>query len=337
MKINKFLIFTIAIIFILSINFSLAADENTTQILSDDVEEELSLENSEIITSESPENILGADEKEIMSASDDSQVLKEGNIQTIKMHGVTNRLNGGIWYKTTFFDAYGKPLQNQKMWFTFDNNVEYGYEVATDSNGVAILKAAVNNGNHKINAFNIITGDMMVDDIKVFNVITGAKNINMYYDDGTTYRVHVFDDNGKPVKAGQKVTFTINNKKYVKKTDKKGYAKLKIPSTPGLYTISVKYKDFQITNELKVKSIFNVKLIKSKDLSKVKVKVKLLGKNKKKKLVKIKFNKKMYKAKSNKKGVAVFKLKTPKKLGSYKLIVSYKKYQNDYTFTRSYL
>lgn len=337
MKINKFLIFTIAIIFILSINFSLAADENTTQILSDDVEEELSLENSEIITSESPENILGADEKEIMSASDDSQVLKEGNIQTIKMHGVTNRLNGGIWYKTTFFDAYGKPLQNQKMWFTFDNNVEYGYEVATDSNGVAILKAAVNNGNHKINAFNTITGDIMVDDIKVFNVITGAKNINMYYDDGTTYRVHVFDDNGKPVKAGQKVTFTINNKKYVKKTDKKGYAKLKIPSTPGLYTISVKYKDFQITNELKVKSIFNVKLIKSKDLSKVKVKVKLLGKNKKKKLVKIKFNKKMYKAKSNKKGVAVFKLKTPKKLGSYKLIVSYKKYQNDYTFTRSYL
>lgn len=337
MKINKFLIFTIAIIFILSINFSLAADENTTQILSDDLEEELSLENSEIIASESPENILSADEKEIMSASDDSQVLKEGDIQTIKMHGVTNRLNGGIWYKTTFFDAYGKPLQNQKMWFTFDNNVEYGYEVATDSNGVAILKAAVNNGNHKINAFNIITGDMMVDDIKVFNVITGAKNINMYYDDGTTYRVHVFDDNGKPVKAGQKVTFTINNKKYVKKTDKKGYAKLKIPSTPGLYTISVKYKDFQITNELKVKSIFNVKLIRSKDLSKVKVKVKLLGKNKKKKLVKIKFNKKMYKAKSNKKGVAVFKLKTPKKLGSYKLIVSYKKYQNDYTFTRSYL
>lgn len=337
MKINKFLIFTIVIIFILSINFSLAADENTTQILSDDVEEELSLENSEIITSESPENILIADEKEIMSASDDSQVLKEGDIQTIKMHGVTNRLNGGIWYKTTFFDAYGKPLQNQKMWFTFDNNVEYGYEVATDSNGVAILKAAVNNGNHKINAFNIITGDIMVDDIKVFNVITGGKNINMYYDDGTTYRVHVFDDNGKPVKAGQKVTFTINNKKYVKKTDKKGYAKLKIPSTPGLYTISVKYKDFQITNELKVKSIFNVKLIKSKDLSKVKVKVKLLGKNKKKKLVKIKFNKKMYKAKSNKKGVALFKLKTPKKLGSYKLIVSYKKYQNDYTFTRSYL
>lgn len=50
----------------------------------------------------------------------------------------------------------------------------------------------------------------------------------MYYDDGTTYKVRLFDDNGNPAKAGEKVTFVVGNKKYVKKTDKKGYASLKL-------------------------------------------------------------------------------------------------------------
>lgn len=159
----------------------------------------------------------------------------------------------------------------------------------------------------------------------------------MYYDDGNTYTVRVFDDDGKPVKAGEKVTFTIGSKKYIKKTDKNGYAKLKITSKPGAYAIKATYKDFSIANSLYVKQVIKAKTgsLGRGNLKTIKVKIKYLGKNKKNKLIKVKFNKKTYKAKTNKKGVAIFKLKGPKKLGAYKLVAIYKNSKVLYTYTKS--
>ena len=91
------------------------------------------------------------------------------------------------------------------------------YKITTDSSGVALLTILINNGNHKIAAYNPVTGNISSANIKVFDVITGGKNINMYYDDGNTYKVKVFDNTGNPVKAGEKVTFTLNGKNMLKR------------------------------------------------------------------------------------------------------------------------
>ncbi len=339
MKNTKLLIFLIALTVVLSVNFAFAADDNATDLAMNADED---IKDNDLTVNE--EDLLSVDEfqdqetyKQVSddkyAVVDDDSKLSVETVQTINMEGITNRVNGGIWYKATFYDTTGKPLQNALVAFYLNDDNKWGYEIATDSNGVALLKAKISNGNHKISAVNYGTGEVMSDYIKVFNVITGGKEIKMYYEDGKSYKVRVFDDNGNPVKAGQKVTFFINNKKTVKKTDKNGYATLKITSTPGLYTISAIYKDFIVSNNLVVKNPFKVKMAKKNKNSKVKFTVKLLGKNKKNKLVKIKFNKKTYKAKTNKKGVANFKLKHPKKSGYYKLTVQYKKLKDDFTFS----
>lgn len=312
MKNTKLLIFLIALTVVLSVNFAFATDDNATDLAmnaDEDIQQKQSIESID---------------EEILSASDNEDVLGIQQIQTIKMGEVTKRFNGGIQYKATFYDNSANPLKNTEIFFELDDSLDY--KITTDSSGVALLTILVNNGNHKIAAFNPVSGNISSANIKVFDVITGGKNINMYYDGGNTYKVKVFDNTGKPVKAGEKVTFTLNGKKHVKKTDKNGFAKLKITLTPGYYYISAAYKDFIVANSVMVKHVlkpatFNNRVVKPT----IKYKVKFLGKNKKNKLIKIKFNKKTYKAKTNKKGIAKFILKTPKKLGKYKVVLTYKK------------
>lgn len=325
---NKIFILLIATIFIASIGFAFAADDNSTQIIS-----EVDGYNVEAMDSET---FLNNNQEEVTSIENDgSDVLKDAPT-LIKMGKVTKRYKGAIEYQATFYGTDGNPLKNTKVYFEVDDSTDY--ESITDSNGVALLTVFINNGNHKIAALSTDPLALEYDNIKVFNVLTGNKNIKMYYDDGSTYKVRVFDDNGNPVKSGQKVTFAIGKKVYYKKTDKNGYAKLKIPSKPGSYAIGARYNDYVVTNTLLVKPVlkpltsFSGKKVKKT----IKYKVKFLGKNKKNKKITVKFNKKTYKAKTNKKGVATFVLKTPKKMGTYKVVTSYKKTKITSVYSKYY-
>ena len=299
MKKSLFLI--ILLIGFLSITFTFAQDDNQTLSVTDNLTDEVVAQ-----TNDTPKTA----------------------IQTVRMNGVSNRYNGAISYSATFYDTSGNPIKDQEMWFTLDTSeVNLGYDVKTDSNGVGILTVELAKGNHYVTAYNLFTGYNSTDHFNVFDVITGGKNINMYYGDGKVYKVRVFDNDGNPVKANEKVTFQIANKKYTKLTDKNGYASFKIDLKPGIYQIYVRYHDFDILNTVIVnnvlKSITNFKSRAVKPT--ITYKVKFLGKNKKNKKIKVKFNKKTYTAKTNKKGIATFKLKTPKKIGSFKLTASYKK------------
>lgn len=306
-------------------NFAFAVDENSTLAISQADDDAVELD-------ETSQDILDAGQEDAVSAVTNNTP----QVQTIKMGKVVKRYNGAIQYQATFYDASGNPLKNSKVYFSVDNSSDY--ESTTDSNGVALLTILVNNGNHDIMALCKEPLGVAYDNIKVFDVVTGGKNINMYYDGGNTYKVRVFDDNGKPVKAGEKVTFAVGKNVYTKKTDKNGYAKLKIDSKPGLYEIGAKYKDFLVKNILNVKQVlkpmtsFKGKVAKSK----IKYKVKFLGKSKKNKKIKVKFNKKTYKAKTNKKGIATFMLKTPKKVGQYKVVASYKKTKISSIYSKYY-
>lgn len=306
-----------ASIFILSLNFAFAADDNATQSISE-------IDEDAVAVDDSPTEELEIADEDSLGALDYSQNAPS-TVQTIKMDKVTKRYNGVIQYRATFYDNSGNPLPNTKVLFEVDDFNDY--EVKTDSNGIALLTIKISNGNHKIAALNPSSLNISFDNIKVFDVVKGGKNIKMYYDGANTYKVRVFDDNGNHVKAGQKVTFKIDGKKYTKKTDKNGYAKLKITAKPGHYYIYATYKDFTAYNTVYVKQVLKqLTSFRSKYLSSTfKYKVKFLGKNKKNKKIIVKFNKKTYKAKTNKKGIATFSLKTPKKTGSFKVTASYKK------------
>lgn len=335
MKNNKLIIFLILIIFMASVNIAFAVEDIKSDTVAENDNEELTVTEETVLTADDSQDMLEQtiEEDNVIATKDTPEVLSS-DVKSIKMEGISNRLNGVVWYKATFYDSNGNPLNGKKVVFTLDDDYNNGWEKVTDSNGAVLLKAEISNGNHRLNAFNLDTEEMATDNIKVFDVVTGGKNINMYYDDGTTYTVKVYDNDGNPAKSGEKVEFYINNKKYVKTTDKNGYAKLKIPSTPGSFVITAVYKDFYVAHNLVVKNVLKAKTGKVKSKSKVKFTVKFLGKNKKNKLIKVKFNKKTYKVKTNKKGVAIFNLKTPKKLGKYNVVVSYKKAKAYYYYTQ---
>jgi hypothetical protein len=161
-----------------------------------------------------------------------------------------------------------------------------------------------------------------------------ASNLAMMYNDGSKYSVKVYGNNGKAVGKNQVVTIKINKKTYKVKTNKNGYAILKIPSifTPGKYKITATYKGQTIKNTLKVKQVLKSKKVTVKKTAKKFVLKATLKKGKKVikgKWVTFKFNGKKYKAKTNSKGIA-------QKVISKKIIKKLKKGKK-YTYSAIFL
>ncbi|MEE0943548.1 MAG: Ig-like domain repeat protein [Methanobrevibacter sp.] len=149
--------------------------------------------------------------------------------------------------------------------------------------------------------------------VSVPKPVLTAKNISMLYTSGTKYTVQVKVD-GKAV-TGKTVNFVINGKKTTAKTNKNGYASVKItlPPKSKAYKVTANYLGVKVTNKVTVKSILVAKNLKAKKSAKtLKIKVTLKKVNKKYlkgKKVTLKFKGKTYKVKTNKKGVATFTIK----------------------------
>ena len=141
--------------------------------------------------------------------------------------------------------------------------------------------------------------------------LTGS-DISMLYTSGAVYTVRLTSDGN--ALEGQTIVFTVNGKRITAVTDKNGYASAKIdlPPKSSKYTLTASYGDVKATNYVKVNSIISAKNLKVKKSAKtLKIKVtlkKVNGKYLKSKKVTLKFKGKTYKAKTNKKGVATFKL-----------------------------
>ena len=145
-----------------------------------------------------------------------------------------------------------------------------------------------------------------------------SKNVNVYYSDRTSFTVKVASAEGKAV--NKNVKFTIGKKSYNVKTDKNGAATLKLKLKPGKYTVYTSYGNAKVKNTITVKSVLVTKDLKVKSKKAGKFTVKVLnskGKAHAKQLVKIKFKGKTYKLKTNKKGIATFKVPKNLKVGKY--------------------
>lgn len=149
--------------------------------------------------------------------------------------------------------------------------------------------------------------------MKVKNTKLAANDLTKYYGSATGFKVKVTDYNGKVVKS-KYVYFYINGK-YVKKvkTNKYGYATLKIGKAPGSYKISAKYGKVQITRKLTVKHAVTLKTVTVKKSAKSITLKATLKKGKtpiKYKYVKFYFNGKFIKkVKTSKYGIAKVTIK----------------------------
>jgi hypothetical protein len=232
-------------------------------------------------------------------------------------------------YQVKLIDDKGNAESGVVITFTVNGKT---YNVTTDANGTAKVTLSLNVGKYDITA-TTINGDVAVKKITIVNRLIQNANVNMYYFDGTSYKVKAIGDNGKAVGAGQIVVIKFNKKTYKVKTDKNGIAKLKIPKTAkvGKYTITATYKGKTVKNTVKVKQNLKLKKVKVKRSAK-KLVLKATLKNGKKavkgKKVTFKFKGKKYTAKTSKKGVAkvTIKKKVLKKLKKGKKV----KYQVTY-------
>ncbi|WP_458454138.1 beta strand repeat-containing protein [Methanobrevibacter sp.] len=177
--------------------------------------------------------------------------------------------------------------------------------------------------------------------VKSTSFISAKATSVVYQNNGKVTVTLTNNDDGKgnnPI-AGATVTVTINGKKYTGVTNAKGIATIKVPAklVPKTYKATVSYDgnatcigdsatiNFKVT-KAKAKIVAKKKTFKAKKKTK-KYTITLKdnkGKAIKKVKVTIKIGKKTFKAKTNKKGKATFKIKKLTKKGTYKAKITFK-------------
>ena len=242
------------------------------------------------------------------------------------------------------------PVTNETISIPEGNSTEYSISLPSDATGTLTVTVdgvpytqSLSNGKATVNipelaeGFHNITvsysGDGKYSPITKSSVVVKehvpvikltASNLNMLYSSGKYFKVRLTSD-GQPL-ANKSVKITINGKTYSKTTDKNGYASIKISLTPKAYNVKAAYANLTVTKKVTVKSTITAKNINAKRSAKtVKIKVtlkKVNGKYLKNKKITFKFNKKTFKAKTNKKGVATFTIKN----SVYKKLKTNKKY-----------
>ena len=220
-------------------------------------------------------------------------------------------------YQSQFLDKNGNVLPNIDVQFIVNGKT---YTARTDSEGIAYLTDSnLGVGTYDITVINPVTGQILNNKLTIVKRLVECKDITMDFADGTYYTVRAIGDDGNPVGEGEFVSIKVNGIGYPCKTDKNGYARLKINLNPGKYTVTAEYKNSVMNNKLKVKQTLKLvkKTVKVKKGKKLVLKAKLkwtLKSNKNKSLkgkkIIFKFKGKKYKAKTNKKGIAKVTIKT---------------------------
>ncbi len=230
--------------------------------------------------------------------------------KTILSQNVTRGYNSDYIYAVQLFNTNGDYLANEEVNVIVNGKANV---YVTNKEGKINILFSKLTANQSIKVINPITGEVALNSIKVVPRLVGS-NIVMDYFDGSSYTVKVYDESGKPVKAGQVVTVKLNKKTYKIKTNSKGVATLTIPNTliPSTYSLSATFAGQTIKNTIKVKQILKTKNAIVKKSSKKAFLTATLKSSKNKaikgKLLTFKFNGKTYKAKTNSKGVATVTL-----------------------------
>ncbi|SEK43329.1 hypothetical protein SAMN05216439_0935 [Methanobrevibacter gottschalkii] len=225
---------------------------------------------------------------------------------TIQGFNMIRGYNSGLDYQATLLNDDGTPLDNTLVKLKIGNRI---YEVRSDANGVVKLNKKLTIGTYTVLITNPSNFETQTATLKIVSRINNNKNIIGDYLSGFSYKVRIIGDNGKSVGAREIVKFKINKKTYNIKTDKKGYASLKITLTPKTYQITATYKGQSVKNKITVKQILKTakKINIRKSAKKLTLKATLKKSNKKplkNKKITFKFKGKTYTTKTNNKGIA---------------------------------
>ena len=247
---------------------------------------------------------------------------KDHNIETssnftakvLKSIVLTNNVrtyNSAYTFKVRFYQSSGKVLANTKISFKINSK---SYSATTDAKGILTCSQKLEAGIYTLKFTNPATNEVESFTFKVLPRITGSA-MTMYFGAGKYYKVRVYNDDGTPAGKNKVVTFKINKKTVKVKTDKNGYAKLKISQKAGKYTIYASYKGFKLSNKIVVKPVLTAENISKKKAKKIRFSAKLVntkGKALKGKKISFKFQGRTYKIKTNRKGLATLTLKNLK-------------------------
>ncbi|MBR4446902.1 Ig-like domain-containing protein, partial [Methanobrevibacter sp.] len=239
--------------------------------------------------------------------------------KSIIAEDLTRGWNSPYDYKAEFLDNEGHVLADTDVKFIVNGKT---YTVKTDSQGIARLdKSKLPIGEYEVTIINPVTGEQTTAKTTIVKRLIENKDITMDFVDGTYYVVRAIGDDGKPVGEGEFVQISVHTISYSCKTDKDGYARLKINLNPDKYPISAEYKNYKVQNNIVVKQTLKLvkKTVKVKKGKKLVLKAKLKwsnGKAIKGKKIVFKFKGKKYSAKTNSKGIAkvTIKKKVTKKL-----------------------
>ena len=256
---------------------------------------------------------------------------------TIKSCDMTVNSGSGYDYKTTFINTIGAPLANTQVHIAVNGKL---FAVKTDPNGVAVLNIGLGEGTYDITSINPLTGEQAKSTLKIIGGVTKttltAGIVRTVYNGGKYITLTLKDILGNPINSAILEVKIAGKIKYAT-TNPKGQAKL---TTNGLNTgtyktISAfagnaKYSKVSVSSKVIV-SKAKAKLTASKKTFKVSVKIKkytvTLKTNKNKAMKKVKLTLKVkgktYKAITNNKGKATFKITKLTKKGKFKAVVKF--------------
>ena len=169
-------------------------------------------------------------------------------ISTIESSNLTKIFRNATPFIASFTDSEGKPLKNQNVIFTINENK---YNKQTDDNGTAKININLVAGTYTIISENTATGEVTSNTITVLSKITNNNDITKYFKNDTQFYVTLLDDTGNPVNSGS-VKFNINGVFYTREINKDGVAKLNINLNPGEYIITTEYNGCLASNTVKV-------------------------------------------------------------------------------------
>lgn len=246
----------------------------------------------------------------LITSYDDGDVIEGFEIMnTIEIpDSIKIGYNTELSLKVKFYDEDGVELfYCENITVKLDSKTHIG-EINNNEGILHLTLSDLSIGKHTLVLKNPETLEESNTTINVVSRFSGNSNVNMFYGDGSSFKVRVYDNYGNPVGANQIVTIKLNKVTYKVKTNSNGYAILDIPNTAtvGTYTLTATYAGQTIKNTVKVQqSLKLAKVTVKKSAKKLVIKATLKGKTVLKgKTLTFKFNGKKYTAKTNNKGIA---------------------------------
>ena len=162
----------------------------------------------------------------------------------VENHDLVKYYKNDSQYRVRLLDGQGRPV-GKGVSIEFNINGVF-YTRSSDEYGYVQLNINLDPGNYIITAN--YNGLMASNWIMVLPILY-AKDVIMNYQDGSKFKVSLFDGQGNPY-SGQTISFNINGVLYDRITDSNGIASLNINIGPGNYIITSSYDTSKISNEI---------------------------------------------------------------------------------------